>query len=194
MNNFDSDELLHLAIYYSEQGDLDKALRYAKSILDTDPDDARAEYFLGAIYAQLNMFDQAKDRIRSAIDKGVSNPAADFQLGLLYATSFQAEEAKKAWEPLQGLPETNPLFLFQRGLISLLDNRFQSCVDDLKEGIRCNSFNAQLNKDMEMVIESIQEKNVLSSRVGNSLQGEGQAEPGGEKILLSAYKRQKYDD
>jgi tetratricopeptide (TPR) repeat protein len=189
--NLDADELLHLAIHYSEKGQHEKAIDFIKAILVNDPGNARAEYFLGAIYAELHMFDQAKAKMESAIRNGVKLPAADFQLGLLYATSAEPGKAKRAWAPLQNLPLTNPLFLFQRGMTALLEDRFDDCIGDLKEGIARNSLNEQLNNDMRGVIRSIENRNQPTP----SLQREPHpASDVGERILLSAYKRQKFEE
>lgn len=190
--NLDVEELLHLAIHYSEKGQHEKAIDFIKAVLEKDPENARAEYFLGAIYAELHMFDQAKLKMEGAIRKGINLPAADFQLGLLYATSLQPEKAKQAWAPLQKLPKNNPLFLFQRGITALLEDRFEDCIQDLQHGISLNRFNEQLNNDMRGIIQKIQhiDAPATSYRDGHSIK----TEAGGERILLSAYKKQKFDE
>jgi tetratricopeptide (TPR) repeat protein len=190
--NLDAEELLHLAIHYSEKGQHEKAIDFIKSVLAKDPGNARAEYFLGAIYAELHMFDQAKVKMESAIKNGVNLPSADFQLGLLYATTAQPEKAKQAWIPLQKLPQTNSLFLFQRGIIALLEDRFDDCISDLQQGIIQNTFNEQLNTDMRGVISKVQSVERPMFSRGKDVPAE--PESGGERILLSAYKRQKFEE
>lgn len=194
--NLDSDELLHLAIHASTSGDFDKAIDYLKSIPETAAEYAKAEYFLGAIYAELKMFEQAKAKISSAIDKGLVMPVANFQLGLLYATSGQGDLARSAWEPLMILPKTHPLYLFHQGILALMDDHFAECIQFLEDGIARNDKVQELNDDMRNIIKKL-----------NSLKADGDLPAGnvaydsvsagaamGEKILLSAYSRQKFDD
>ncbi len=193
--NLDNDELMHLAIHYSEKGEHEKAIDYIKTVLKNDTNNPRAEYFLGAIYAELQMFDKAKDLISRSIKNGVNLITADFQLGLLYATSAEPEKAIEAWKPVREQPESNPLFLFQRGITALLQDRFDDCINDLNEGIKLNTFNKQLNVDMHGVINTVNEK--LQATPSTNTSTEEKLKAGvskGDSILLSAYKKKSYEE
>jgi len=156
-NLLDAEELLHLAIEASKKGDIEKCITLLKQALEIDPKNARVKYLLGAMHAQIGIYDRAIADMQEAVEIDPDLDIAKFQLGLLYITSGNVSAAEQAWEKLDSLGERNALFLFKRGLLNLAQNKFEDCINDLQKGIKINTSNPALNKDMQMLIGQAQE-------------------------------------
>lgn len=181
--SFDRDEYLHLAIEASGRGDHGAALSYLKEGRSCFPDDARMVYLLGAEYAQIGLFDRAEAEMAHALELDSTLYTACFQLGLLQMTLGRIDDSRVTWVGLDVLPEGNALRKFRSGLEALALNHFSEAMSFIKEGIAANDFSADLNRDMELIIE----------RIGNAEHGDvPQVEPSGvhsdAHMWLSAYK------
>ena len=198
----DIDELMHLALHATNNNQPEKAIAYLKKIIEFDGKQGKAWYLLGALHAEIGMYARAIEEMSKAVQLEPELHTAHFQLGLLYITSAKVDEAREAWEPLDELGEENSLFLFKRGMLSLADDEFETCIGDLNKGIALNNFNANLNNDMQKIIVAAEQ--ALNA---NRTQGEGGKKPetakkpekdekskGGKHVLLSAYQQQNYDE
>lgn len=148
----DKEELLHLAIQEMQNGSTENAIGHLKSCLKLDPNNANAQYLLGALHAELGMYERAAQEMELALDINPDLPTARFQLGLLHITSGNTEKAKQIWQLLSELGEDHPLYLFKEGMIDLSEDRFQESIDKLKQGIAVNAENEALNNDMLKMI------------------------------------------
>lgn len=198
MNQLDADELLYLAIEASNKGDNEKSIILLKQALENNPKNANVQYMLGAIHAQIGMYDRAIEDMQKAIAIDPNLMTAHFQLGLLYITSGNVTAAEEAWSALDSLGEENALFLFKRGILSMARDKFEECIADLQNGIKRNTINRALNRDMQMLISQAQEalKNgsdgTAQEKPKNSNDGAAQAQRAGEShVFASAYENEE---
>lgn len=203
---YDDDELLHLAIYASEHNQADKAIVYAKLLLEQNPRHGKGRYLLGTLHAEIGLFDRAKEDIALAISHDAEiPPAAHFQLGLLHFTSGDVAQAKTVWHALDVRGEHDAFVLFARGLLHLAANEFEACIVDLERGIAANQLNEPLNDDMRRMIGAARDALAKQSQPATEPEP-GTATPSNEDDLvkpdsnkskrasLAAYQRLNYDD
>jgi tetratricopeptide (TPR) repeat protein len=181
-NLLDAEELLHLAIEASNKDDNEKSISLLKQALDIDPKNAKVQYMLGAMHAQIGIYDRAIEDMQKAVELDPKLDTAHFQLGLLYITSGNVPAAEQAWSALDSRGEQNPLFLFKRGILNLAQDKFEECINDLQQGIKINVANKPLNKDMQMLIAQAQD--ALKQNKPDDTPKPGSKE---SHVLLSAY-------
>jgi len=128
------------------------------ALLVTYPDYARLHFMKGSLLAGNQDFAAALRAMRRAVDLAPNYPIARFQLGLLLLTSGDAIAAQETWGPLHGLGRDNYLLLFVEGLTRLIHDDFPETIRLLEEGIRGNRENVPLNRNMQMVIDEVNEK------------------------------------
>ncbi len=118
-----------------------------------DPDNAELRYLLGADLAQRREYDRAIAEIGAALELRPTMPEARFQLGLLHLTQGNPQSAREVWAPLDQLSDRAALKHFKAGLEALIVDDFKTCLASLEEGIRLNTANEPLNRDMSLVLE-----------------------------------------
>lgn len=181
----DSEELMHLAMHADTH---EQAINYLKRVLEISDNNGKAYYLLGAIHAEIGMFDRATEDMTRAVELEPDMLTAHFQLGLLHITSGRVKDAEHAWQSLDKLDESAPLFLFKRGMLHLVNDEFDACIEDLNQGIALNISNEALNNDMrKIIIETEKTRNMASA--STEPDQEQKASDGGRHILLSAYQR-----
>jgi tetratricopeptide (TPR) repeat protein len=148
MEGLDATELLHLGLHATEHDEPAKAIEYLKRCLVLEPENAKATYLLGALYAQIGLYDRAKSALTRAIDLNANESTAVFQLGLLHVTSGEIPQAESCWQRLDSLPAEHAFNCFRRGMLALVKDDFAECESLLDRGIRANDFNEALNNDM----------------------------------------------
>jgi tetratricopeptide (TPR) repeat protein len=198
----DAEELLHFAIRASQQKQNEKAILYLKHALTQEPDNARLHYFLGAQHAEIGMYDRAVEEMSRAVEIDPDLDTAHFQLGLLHATSARIPEAEQTWEALDKLGEEHPLVLFKSGLLHLARDEFDSARALLTKGIESNHFNVDLNRDMQRILDSIDQVAADNATdtpaspqaIGTVSPEESQKATGGNHIFLSAYNKDEEDE
>ncbi|MCU7922522.1 MAG: tetratricopeptide repeat protein [Candidatus Thiodiazotropha sp. (ex Dulcina madagascariensis)] len=188
INRLEPDELMHLALHASNNNRPDEAISLLKDLINKTPYNAEALYLLGALHAEIGMYDRAKEEISKALEYEPNLVPARFQLGLLHLTSGNVDLAEKTWSDLEELGEKDCFFLFKRGLLSLAQDRFDSCIEDLSRGIALNSFNEPLNKDMSRIIEAA-EKTINEQSVTQDVTDDSGDSTNNRFSLLSAYRR-----
>lgn len=166
MAGLDAEELLHLGLHASQQGDPAKAIEYLKQCLSLQPDNPNATYMLGALYAQIGIYDRAKETLARAVNLNAAQPTAAFQLGLLHLTSGEVPQATEVWKRLDALAPEHALNRFRFGLLALVRDEFAACISLLEQGIEANSFNDMLNQDMARVKASAEAAQERSGRAG----------------------------
>lgn len=181
----DSDELMHLAIHATDNNQPEQAIDYLKRLLEISADNGKAYYLLGAVHAEIGLYDRAVEEMTKAVQLEPNLPTAHFQLGLLHITSGRVDEAELAWRPLNALGEDDALFRFKRGMLHLVNDEFEACINDLSQGITLNTLNEPLNYDMQRIIDEAKQR--LPSQ--NSATGTTPARGDGRHVLLSAYQR-----
>ena len=196
--NLDTEELMHLALKANERNDTEQVIAYLKRVLGAEPDNGYALYLLGAQHAQLKMYARAIEEMSRAIEVEPNIPATcHFQLGLLYLTSGAVPEAMMAWAPLDQLEEDDPLRLFKRGLVHLIQDEFEACVEDLERGIALNPLYPDLSRDMQMFAdkakEALQEQTAAAGQPGVTTTPTREPAAGRRSADLSAYRSDPED-
>ena len=195
----ETDELMHLAIHASQNGRQDEAISLLKQLIEKERTNANAYYLLGALHAEIGMFDRAKEEMSEALEHDPSLVPARFQLGLLYLTTGRVDRASEIWAGLDSLEDDSCFFLFKRGLLSLVEDRFAACVDDLSKGIQLNTFNQALNNDMNRIIDDVRKLQTQTAQDDASNSEEKADDSSDNKLadkkytVLSAYHRNDVD-
>ena len=123
--------------------------------LAAEPANAELHYLFGAELAQQNEYRRAAIEFGTAIHLAPHLHTARFQLGLLQLTMTEAQAAIATWEPLGVLAADSPLRLFKEGLVELIHDRFEPCLERLSHGIKKNQSNPALNADMQIIIDRV---------------------------------------
>jgi len=164
----DADELLHLAMDAAKRNQHEDAIDFLKRAVEQQPDHAKAHYFLAAEHAQIGMYDRAAEEMKKAVNLDPTLYTAHFQLGLLHLTSGRVEEAISAWAPLDPLGDSHPLYLFKAGLEAMARDEFDTCREYLTKGIAANNMNADLNVDMQRVLEQLPDNAAATSAAAST--------------------------
>lgn len=139
------------------KGDEAKGLVRVDMLLRDYSSDPRLHFLKGSVLAGLERYPEAHAAMRQAVTIAPGYAIARFQLGLLELTSGEAAAAQETWRPLQGLAPDDPLRIFAVGLDHLIRDDFEPAVSALQEGMRRNTENPVLNKDMQLIIDKIEE-------------------------------------
>ncbi len=188
-SRLDVDELLHLAIHASQQNRHEDTMNYLKQALEIAPENAKVHYLLGAEHAEIGLYDRAVTDMEKAVKFDPSLVTAHFQLGLLHVTAGRVDQAVKAWKPLDALGQENPLYLFKTGLEQLVRDQFDSCIDSLSRGIKLNTMNEALNKDMQRIIDDVKARQQQAPAA--STKSDKPKSTPASHVLLSAYRNNK---
>jgi len=186
----DSKELFHLALKEMQEGSTEKAIKNLKQCQEAEPDNAKVVYLLGALHAELGMYDRAVEEMQKATEMDPTLTTASFQLGLLHFSSGNVSEASKAWQALDSQGQNDPLFLFKRGMLHLVENKFEDCISDLEQGITLNTSNEALNNDMRNIIAGARQAlNGITPEDHTDQDSEDQKSQ--KNMSLSAYENQE---
>jgi len=117
MDSFDIDELVALARFDLDKGDLSEALWKLKKVIATNNPPAAALSMAGRLYAQLGLWARAQQMFRQYIAIEPSAINENFQLGMVHFDAGQSAEALKIWEGLLKNHPTHPPALFYRALL-----------------------------------------------------------------------------
>lgn len=160
--DLDTEELMHLGATLAAQGRLEDALRHFKGAVQQEPGNARANYLLGAHYAQIGMQQRAADFMRRAASLDEELILASFQAGWLLMGLNRGEEAHASWEPVFRLVPEHPLHLMARGLQALMRDDFTGCRDYLTQGMAANRAVPALNEDMRKILAELEQRGLLA--------------------------------
>jgi len=188
----DAEELLHLALNAADANRHEEAITSLKRALDLSPDDARMHYLLGAEHAQIGLYDRAVEELAKAVELDPKLTTARFQLGLIHLTSGRLEQAERAWAALEDLEPGNTLRLFKTGLLHLARDEFTECSSYLKKGIAANKENPTLNKDMQQILSSIEQRGDTSTSSDAATNNNVQPAPKTARVL-TAYRDRSRD-
>jgi tetratricopeptide (TPR) repeat protein len=170
MNDLDAEELFHLALKASDDGDREKSISYLKQSIALEPQ-ANSLYILAAEYAELGMMHRATELMRQALELNPELWTAWFQLGLLYLSQNYVQEARSAWDNLVELGEDSYLHHLATGMNLLIDEKVEDSLEALEKGMEMNDDNPALNGDITNIINS-----VLASIENLAHDGTGQSE------------------
>ena len=134
------------------------AMARLDGLLAAYPGDAQLHFLKGSLLAGAEQYPAALEAMARALAIKPDYPLARFQLGLLQLTSGMPVQAEATWAALDGLPDDAPLKLFASGLKHLIHDEFDATVELLRRGIALNTEIPVLNRDMELVLSRIGER------------------------------------
>ena len=98
MSELDAEELFHLAMKASEEGDREKTISYLKRSIASQPQ-AKSIYILAAEYAELGMMQRAIEGMQRAVELEPTLWTAHFQLGLLFLSQTSSRKPRTPGSP-----------------------------------------------------------------------------------------------
>lgn len=189
LTTLDSEELFHLAIHASKQGNHEEAISMLKQSLEQRPD-AKAMYILAAEYAEIGMYDRALEGMRQATEMDPSLWTAHFQRGLICMMLQDVDGALASWEPLKTLDEQDPLYHFSHGLSHLMMDQFAEAAEMLEHGISLSHSNPSLAEDMASILERIRAELQKSDDQESTEAAAADTSHGPNHIFLASYNKQ----
>jgi tetratricopeptide (TPR) repeat protein len=192
--DFLSEALKHLG-----RGDHEAAQPLLAQAAQAHPGDPRPLLLLAAEFVHAKDLDRAEAAYTAALQRAPDFAIARFQLGLLQLTSARPAAAQATWAPLDQLDETHPLRLFKTGLELMAQDQFEQARRWLLAGIAHNKDNPPLNRDMQMVLDRIEElhptgtdpRGATAAAPPQDGASEGEATPreSADHFLVSAYRK-----
>jgi len=151
MTELCSDAMLE-AVVRDMQNGADDQLERVEKLLSEFPDDARLHFLCGSMLVQAGRLIEGHNELKRAVALAPDFAIARFQLGLFQLTSGETANALETFGRLDSLPDGHYLRKFVDGLRCLIRDEFPETISHLREGIRLNSENAPLNRDMQLII------------------------------------------
>ena len=139
-----------------QQGADDEVARTDRLLVEY-PSDPRLHFLRGSLLAGLGRPIEALPALRTAVELAPDFTIARFQLGFFLLTSGEPAEALSVWGPLAMLPKDSYFRMFVAGLTHLIRDEFEETVRYLEQGIAANQENPPLNRDMQLIIDKVQD-------------------------------------
>jgi len=131
----------NIALIYSDQGNIEKAIEAVKEARAANPDDMDLLLTEANFYIKVDKKDKFKDLMQEAIQKDPSNPVLYFNLGVITADQGDNEKAKELYEKTVELdPNYSAAYL---NLAALLLNSEGKIVDEMNSLGTSRSDNAK---------------------------------------------------
>ncbi|MEO0575266.1 MAG: tetratricopeptide repeat protein [Pseudomonadota bacterium] len=167
MQQLETDELLHMALFASQQGRADDSIAPLRTLLEKDPGSTEAHFLIAANYAELGLLDRAVTHYEKTIELAPDMDIARIQFGLLLIAMDRTDEAKVVLLPISGL--NRELFLddFADGLLALIADDQEAAADCMHKGIARNTENAALNDDFNKILAILQQESSGDERSTN---------------------------
>lgn len=154
-NDFSADELMHMALYASEQGRHDHALMYLRTHALKEPDNAVVQLALGGQYAKLRHYDKALSALNQAATLDETLHIAHLHSAFILLATNQYAKAEQVLQPLLLLAESHYLYSLARGLVALCQADKAQTVHFLELGASQNQQDPLLNNDIEQLLIAI---------------------------------------
>jgi tetratricopeptide (TPR) repeat protein len=94
----------------------DNARKRATALIEKNPKDSRAHYYLGAALVRLRKPGDARKALKKAEKNGFDQPMIDFQIGLTYLLEEKWKPAKDAFDDVHELDPRFAHLYYYRGL------------------------------------------------------------------------------
>lgn len=151
-------DLLHAV----QDSDAD-ALHALNQAVQTWQQDPRIRLLRGATHASQQAYAEARADFMTALEIAPDYTIARFMLGFLELMHGQVSLALSAWGPLDLLPPDNALYIFKSGLVSLIQDRFDDALLQLREGMASNQQYPLINNYIAAVIQKIESETAATS-------------------------------
>lgn len=161
------------------------ALLYAAA--EQHPRDPRPVLLLAAELVHAREIDRAEAAYLVALQRAPDWPIARFQLGLLQFTCARPAAALATWAPLERLAQDDPLRLFKAGIQALLEGRTDEARRLVADGLARNTVNAPLNRDMQLLLERVDELAAASRGAARAAPIDAPSPEGGH-LFMNAYR------
>jgi len=149
------DALIDQGMAASLANQSETALDYFVRAIDCDPTSGLPYFLIGAEHAQTGRVQDAEAAFSSAVLLAPEMSIARYQLGLLQFASDRLPMALVTWQPLLALPESDPLRHFIRGFAAVQRSQHALAIQHFRHGIKLNSENPPMNRDIERVIQQL---------------------------------------
>lgn len=186
-SQLDSEELFHLAVLDSQAARHDEAIKKLKESLIHSPDHAKANYLLGAEYAEIGLFERAIDAMSRAVQLDPTLVTAHFQLGLVHYTVGNAAAARECWQALDSAAQVDGLLAFKNALLQIAAGAYAEAIQTLEAGLALAPANPALVLDMRRVKTNVE--NHLSTLSSTAAGATAEALGGPNHLLLSSYQQ-----
>ena len=123
------------AVEKIKQKDYDGAISQLKTILEKDPKDANALYFIGMSYARKQMYPEAIAALTQVTELTPKFPPAHFELAICYQQQDDADKALEYYQKTLDLDPNNPDAAFNSGLILFGKNRVDEALVRFEKAI-----------------------------------------------------------
>lgn len=131
----------------------ERTLDVLNESLRTWPRDPRIHLLVGALHASRQVYESARSSFEEALRLSPEYPIASFMLGFLELVNGHPERADSAWTALDALPADDTLRIFRSGLSSLVQNRFDDALLQLRHGTATNERYPLINYYVRAVID-----------------------------------------
>ncbi|WP_163391064.1 hypothetical protein [Enterovibrio norvegicus] len=165
-NELSYEEILHLAAYAVNNGDLANALTLCKKIDIEATPDQRLNLIHAAILNQLGMHQESIDIYNIVVEKDPDNELAKFQLGVAYFFSNDIGNAETYWQGLDYFAH------FAEGFLSAKSGDFEQAIKHLSLFIANNEQYPALNGDASNLLKAFEDKLARSSTEQEPSSGE----------------------
>ncbi len=106
------------------------AAKSAAAAANADPNDATAQFYLGAALVRAKRFDEARTALRLAVRGGFDEPMVNHQIGLSYLFAEKWKEAKDAFDlGLSVDPRYAPMYFYRAMAWDKLGRKDNSLID-----------------------------------------------------------------
>lgn len=155
IEEFSTDELMHMALCASEQGRHDHALMYLRTHALKEPNNALVQLALGGQYAKLRHYDKALSALELAAALDETMYIAHLHSAFILLASNQFVKAEAVLQPLLLLADDHHLCSFAKGLIAYCQADKTQTVYFLELGISQNQQDPFLNNDITNLLVAI---------------------------------------
>ena len=118
-----------------QKGDFDAAIALLRGLLEKDPDDGNALFFLGLSYVKKKMYQDALDPLTRVTELTPGFPRAYFELGVCYRQLGDRKKALAAFEKNLELDPANTDSAYNAGLILFETNRIDEALVRFESGL-----------------------------------------------------------
>lgn len=117
-----------------------------------------ANYLLACEAAHLGDTERARALFQKAMVREPLHAVCRFQAGLLELTAGNLQQCAAIWSHLEStLPDEHYIKLFVQGCLAMALNEFADARVLLEKGLRLNTENPALNRDMTMMLKEVME-------------------------------------
>jgi tetratricopeptide (TPR) repeat protein len=184
--NYDSrevDDNYAIALYFSnsaveamQAGDPERAFRYLKKGIETDPEIAGLWVNLGVLYSRHEKYDMAVDAYRQALSIQQSNKSALANLASILRHLGRVEEARHYEKQVTYYRDHNPYYHYYLAQSDYQDERLDDAMAHLADAIRLKDDEHQFYFMRGLIYEKLQDYDLAASNYRKAREIAGKAD------------------